>query len=143
MDRKNTQFSYRDVFYPRIAIVTSQATAAERLAPGVIVIITAGPTAKMLRLLCPCGCGEIITVNLRAEVGKAWDITFTEKHGLSLWPSVWLDTGCHSHFILRNNTARLLHGTMPKMTREQEMQWWATLPLQSPPESDKGLDVFG
>jgi hypothetical protein len=143
MDYRSTQFRYRDVFYPRVAIVADQSTAAQRLAPGVIVVIAAAQTPKMLRFLCPCGCGEIITVNLMARVGKAWRLTFIPKRGVSLWPSVWLDVGCQSHFILRNNTARLLYGRMPKMTKQEEAEWWSTLPAQPPLESQRGLDTTG
>lgn len=143
MERRSTQFGYRDVFYPRIAIVADQATAAQRLAPGVIVVIAAAQTPKMLRFLCPCGCGETITVNLMERVGKAWDMSFTPRRGLSLWPSVSLDMGCQSHFIIRDNTARLLYGRMPKMTKQHEAEWWSTLPTQAPLESRDGLDAIG
>lgn len=143
MEQQSPRFGYRDVFYPRIAVVTDQSTAAQRLAPGVIVVIAAAKSAKMLRFLCPCGCGETITVNLMERVAKAWDLSYTPHHGLSLWPSVWLDVGCKSHFILRNNTARLLYGRMPKMTKQQEVEWWSTLPTEAPLESQDRFDATG
>jgi hypothetical protein len=138
---KKAHFGYRDVFYPRIAVVADQATAARRLAPGVIVVVSAADKMKMLRFLCPCGCGETITVNLVEGVSKAWDVSFRPNRGLSLWPSVWLDVGCKSHFILRDNTARLLWGRFPKMTKQEEESWWATLPIQAPAQSRDGIDT--
>jgi len=116
MEHRSPQFGYRDVFYPQVAIVADQAAAAERLALGVIVVIAASQTPKMLRFFCPCGCCEILTVNLMANVSKAWRVTYNPNRGVSLWPSVWLDGQCQSHFILRNNTARLLFGRVPRMT---------------------------
>jgi hypothetical protein len=143
MERRSPEFGYRDVFYPRIALVADQATAAQSLAPGVIVVIAAGETLKSLRFLCPCGCAETITINLIARVGKAWNVSFTQHRGLSLWPSVWLNVGCQSHFILRYNTARLLYGRMPKMSKQQQAEWWSTLPTRRPLESRDRFDATG
>src|SRR5262249_8443189 len=52
-----------------------------------------------LLLKCPCGCGDEIPVNLDRRAGKAWRIYRSGK-GLTLFPSVWRDTGCQSHFIV-------------------------------------------
>ncbi len=47
---------------------------------------------------CPCGCGDEIKVNLDKRAGPAWGIY--RKNGITLYPSVWRDSGCKSHFIL-------------------------------------------
>lgn len=54
---------------------------------------------RSLVLACPDGCGELLTINLDARAGKAWRAYGTDE-GLSLFPSVWRETGCKSHFIL-------------------------------------------
>jgi uncharacterized protein DUF6527 len=51
---------------------------------------------------CPDDCGETITLNLDPRTDKAWRIYRSEK-GLTLFPSVWRDTGCQSHFVLWND----------------------------------------
>ena len=54
---------------------------------------------RLLVLMCPCGCGEIFATNLDAQAGKAWRLY--QKRGLiTIFPSVWRDTGCESHFII-------------------------------------------
>jgi hypothetical protein len=50
-------------------------------------------------MLCPCGCGDELTVNLDSRVGPAWSIYESAK-GPTLYPSVWRESGCRSHFIV-------------------------------------------
>lgn len=67
--------------------------------PGDAVIIKRG-VPRWLLLKCPCGCGDEIPINLDPRAGKAWRLYRTQKNGLTLFPSVWRDTGCESHFVL-------------------------------------------
>lgn len=51
-------------------------------------------------MVCPCGCGEAIELNLLKEARPRWSV---EKHtdgSVSLKPSVWRQKGCRSHFVL-------------------------------------------
>ena len=78
----------------------SRGGAADLLsAPGDAVIITRGKPRWFL-LRCPCGCGEDIPVNVDHRAGKAWRLYRGDKTGITLFPSVWRDTGCQSHFII-------------------------------------------
>jgi hypothetical protein len=119
------RFSYRDVHYPHMVRVPDQASTIPHLKPGVLVLVMPGNRPKSLKFLCPCGCGQTVSVNLMPETGKAWRISYEEGLGISLWPSVWLDVGCGSHFFLRRNKVRLLHGTVPKMSPKEWEQWWS------------------
>ena|SRR2546429_4435644 len=101
-------FRFRNVSYPKTVRVPDQQTALKYLKPGVIVLVMPGQRPKSIKLLCPCGCREIISINLMPQAGQAWRVEYEPTRGLSLWPSVWLDAGCKSHFILRWNNAKLL-----------------------------------
>src|SRR6266702_3855520 len=80
-------------------VVESRADASGQLhSPGDAVLIKRG-SPRWLLLKCPCGCGEQIPVNLDARAGKAWRL-YRNKTGLTLFPSVWRDTGCEAHFII-------------------------------------------
>ena len=79
---------------------------------------------KSVKFLCPCGCGTVVSVNLAPGSGKAWGASVNEEGQISLWPSVWLQSGCRSHFIMRNSTARLFTGTLPRMTDKEYEEWW-------------------
>lgn len=113
------RFSYHEIKYSKVVRAHDQAEASKLLKQGVLVLVIPNERAKSLKFLCPCGCGKIISVNLMPEAGKAWRVAFEPKLGLSLWPSVWLTTGCRSHFILRHNKARLLVGKMPRMSETE------------------------
>jgi hypothetical protein len=82
------------------AEVTSRVGASEQLLmPGDVVLVTRGEP-RWLLMRCPCGCGEEIPVNLDKRAGKAWRLFRSAAAGLTLFPSVWRDTGCRSHFII-------------------------------------------
>ena len=61
---------------------------------------TKGPWAAAF--ICPCGCKEIIFLNLLKTTRPRWQITSLLNEPLSLNPSVWRKKGCRSHFILRS-----------------------------------------
>lgn len=84
------------------AEVTSRAGVSDLLqAPGDAVLIHRG-VPRWLIIKCPCGCGEEIPVNLDRRADKAWRI-YRNATGLTLFPSVWRDTGCEAHFIIWRN----------------------------------------
>ncbi len=70
--------------------------------PGDGVLVKRGQP-RWLLLKCPCGCGDEIPVNLDARAGKAWRVYEGPKQQITIYPSVWRDTGCKSHFILWRN----------------------------------------
>lgn len=66
-------------------------------------IVLVGPTnhPKWAILRCPCGCGEVIHVNLMKSHYPHWTMTFEREGSLSFSPSLWVDSGrCGSHFLL-------------------------------------------
>ncbi|MEK6805728.1 MAG: DUF6527 family protein [Pseudomonadota bacterium] len=50
-------------------------------------------------LKCPDGCGETLTINLDPRAAKAWRF-YRRRNQVSIFPSIWRDTGCRSHFII-------------------------------------------
>lgn len=66
--------------------------------PGDYVLVIRGLPRSII-MVCPDGCGENITVNLDPRTGKAWRKYETGEQ-LTLYPSVWRDTGCRAHFII-------------------------------------------
>ncbi len=67
--------------------------------PGDAVLITRG-RPRWLLLSCPCGCGEEFPINLDPRTGPAWRLYKHLRTGLSLFPSVWRESGCRSHYII-------------------------------------------
>lgn len=62
-------------------------------------VIVRRSVARALVMACPDGCGETLTINLDGRAGAAWRM-YTDRRGTSLFPSVWRDNGCRSHFIV-------------------------------------------
>ncbi|WP_051505778.1 DUF6527 family protein [Mesorhizobium sp. WSM2561] len=82
------------------AEVTSRVGAAELIKePGDAVLVVRG-TPRWLLLRCPCGCGEEIPINLDHRAGKAWRLYEAASEAPTVFPSVWRDTGCESHFVI-------------------------------------------
>lgn len=66
--------------------------------PGDAVLVERGKP-RWFVMRCPCGCGDVLPVNLDPRAGKAWRY-YKDRRGISIYPSVWRDTGCESHFIV-------------------------------------------
>ena len=47
---------------------------------------------------CPCGCGAPRSVNLMRSLRPFWDLEVDEGDLVSLYPSVWVEGQCASHF---------------------------------------------
>lgn len=54
---------------------------------------------RSIVMACPDGCGETLVINLDRRSGKAWRFDM-RGGGLTLFPSVWREGGCESHFIV-------------------------------------------
>jgi len=63
---------------------------------------------RWLVLNCPCGCGHELSLNLDSRAGAAWRLYFDRSEQLTIFPSVWLQSGCLSHFIVRKNRIEFL-----------------------------------
>ncbi len=66
--------------------------------PGDYVVVMRG-VPRSIVMSCPDGCGEILPINLDRRIGKAWR-TYNTGEALTIFPSVWRDTGCCAHFIV-------------------------------------------
>jgi hypothetical protein len=53
-------------------------------------------------MICPCGCGESIQLNLLKQIRPSWTANQHPDGTVSLMPSVWRQKGCRSHFFVRH-----------------------------------------
>jgi len=75
----------------------SEALALLRQA-GDCVLIVRG-VERAIVMACPDGCGETLTINLDRRTGPAWK-KFQRSGALTVYPSVWRESGCRAHFII-------------------------------------------
>ena len=57
-------------------------------------------------MLCPCGCGSTLEMNLLTDAQPCWTFSETPDGLATLYPSVWRKIECHSHFFLQNGRVR-------------------------------------
>lgn len=70
--------------------------------PGDTVLVERG-RPRLLMISCPCGCGELFPINLDPRAGPAWRLYRDPRRGVSLYPSVWRESGCESHYVIWRN----------------------------------------
>ena len=81
-------------------VVTSRTEASPLLgAPGDAVLVKRG-MPRWLVISCPCGCGVEHPINLDPRTGPAWRHYISEPGRFTLYPSVWRESGCKSHYII-------------------------------------------
>ncbi|MFV0599911.1 MAG: DUF6527 family protein [Bacteroidales bacterium] len=56
----------------------------------------------LITFICPCGCNEIVNLNLLKDSYPQWYYTIKKKK-INIYPSVKRKQGCKSHFIIRKN----------------------------------------
>lgn len=81
-------------------------------------IVSRDGRKKWMLLRCPCGCGDVITLSLQTVHRPHWSIH--EKNGRPyLFPSVWRDVGCYSHFWIKDGRVFWVgdSGTSPEHRR--------------------------
>lgn len=105
MKKKRTETVFErvaDKTYKGFSRVGTQDEALGILARKDALIVVERGKPRSLKLRCPCDTDHILTVNLDDEIGLAWHLRITDTL-LSLYPSVWLESGCECHFVLRRN----------------------------------------
>ena len=88
----------------------------EELEATAVYIAGEGQHLWFASMLCPCGCGETLYMNLQKDSRPRWSVSHHSDKSVSLSPSVWRKVGCRSHFYLhkgqiiwcRDGEARLL-----------------------------------
>ena len=94
----------RKVFAGAVHLESSVDPSTE-LKAGKLVLIGPKQKPKWLRFKCPCGCGDVIALNLMASHYPRWSVETHENGTLSAMPSVDAKT-CGSHFWIRRNKIR-------------------------------------
>ena len=80
-------------------VVSNRSEAASVVHVAGDAALVARSRPRLFVLSCPCGCGEVLPINLDGRAGPAWRL-YRGPRGTSLYPSVWRETGCQSHFII-------------------------------------------
>jgi uncharacterized protein DUF6527 len=71
------------------------------LIPRVIYIEENQKYPWQIVMICPCGCGSNLHMNLINEYDPFWEYEIDKKDRISLHPSVHRFVGCKSHFFIK------------------------------------------
>jgi hypothetical protein len=72
-----------------------------------IVLVGHHNQLKWAILECPCGCGDIIHVDLMKSHHPHWIVIFEKHDKLSFYPSLWVDEHkCGSHFFISHSNVK-------------------------------------
>jgi hypothetical protein len=88
--KKTPKYGYRMV-----------AELPDELSPESIYLQTHLDQPWQAVMVCPCGCGEHIHLNLVRKYRPAWSYKL-EKKTITLSPSINRTAGCRSHFFVRS-----------------------------------------
>ena len=84
----------------------------EELRPGEIYLVGENGHVSCVGMMCPCGCGEVIQLNLVAGTRPVWAVERDSDTGaVTLRPSIWRTSGCRSHFLLRGGRVQWVSRT--------------------------------
>ena len=106
------------VLFPSITFV-NRPPRNEAIASGHLYCVMNTNKPKWVLFKCPCGCGSVVTLSLQSVHRPHWRLTRTQARRPTLYPSVWRDKGCHSHFWLRDGRVSWCFdtGTHPDLRR--------------------------
>lgn len=80
---------------------SNQVKASADIESSTIYVTTSHGHAKWAQFRCPCGCGEIVLLNLSPSRRPRWTISNGLFGQATVSPSVWRTEGCGSHFFIR------------------------------------------
>lgn len=96
----------RERLHPRYRAMTVQEMLPEQLRKGFIYILEEDGYREQAAMLCPCGCRQVLHMNLLEDERPCWETVIHEDGTVSLHPSIWRKVGCKSHFWLRQGQVR-------------------------------------
>lgn len=85
----------------RLAYAETRQEAMSLAEQGHFAVLAPEGHEKWLYFTCPCGCGEIVCLNLMRSQSPKWNIEMTRLGQYSVFPSVDSQT-CGSHYWIRN-----------------------------------------
>lgn len=79
-----------------------------RLKNDVLYVVEEDGFQEQAAMICPCGCGQVLHMNLLDDERPCWEVTVNADLTPSLHPSVWRQVGCKSHFWFKNGKVQFV-----------------------------------
>lgn len=88
---------------PRFRVVYIDEDLPTRPKHKTLYIVLEDDLPWSVGMMCPCGCGAIIHLNLLPDERPRWKVINHDDNKVSLTPSIWRTVNCRSHFWFREN----------------------------------------
>jgi hypothetical protein len=85
-------------FDPPYRTVVAKDVLPSRLTKRTLYIVEDDGYEEQVAMLCPCGCGRVLHMNLLPDERPCWKLIRHMDGSASLHPSVWRKKDCGSHF---------------------------------------------
>jgi hypothetical protein len=92
---------FRALFDPPYRTVLATGQLPAKLKRRTFYIVEEDGFEEQAALLCPCGCGKVLYMNLIPDERPCWRATRHPDGSVTLFPSVWRKKECGSHFWFR------------------------------------------
>ena len=100
---KRAWWSFIDLLRPREVYATKTiAEFPDTLEPKCVYLVGDDSVPWFAALLCPCGCGALISLSLLKDDRPRWRVRRHFTGTVTLEPSIWRKKGCRSHFFVRS-----------------------------------------
>lgn len=90
------------VFERRYRLITVESSLPRVLKRHYLYVLTESGAPWQAALVCPCGCKEVLELNLLPDERPRWRYGVDSKGFASVEPSINRRIGCRSHFFLRS-----------------------------------------
>jgi len=106
MFKKFINFIFQKDRFRTVIIVESGKTI--EIPSKTLVLINKGNTFTWVRYICPCGCGELISLSLSSVISPYWSMAISQENikrpKITIRPSVYMrNTKCCSHYFITEN----------------------------------------
>lgn len=88
--------------FPPYDTVLVQECLPKQLKPQTLYIVDEDGIEEQAAMVCPCGCGKTLQMNLLTDDRPCWHVTRHADGTASLRPSVWRQKDCRSHFWFKH-----------------------------------------
>lgn len=101
----------RGWFEPPFRTVVLEESLPSRLKRRTLYVVQEDGYREQAAMLCPCGCGRVLHMNLLPDERPCWTLTMHGNGTATLHPSVWRKKDCGSHFWFRNGRVLWCNGS--------------------------------
>jgi len=98
---KRKRAKYQSAYY--LTLYTDVLPEVSEIKEKTIYIVGEKGYYWLAAFKCPCGCNDLIQLNLLNHASPSWKIINDNNPKISILPSIDRNVGCKSHFSIKNS----------------------------------------